>query len=498
MRVLTLDLGLGALKVCLWEDCALVARQEAALPTQVEGDRAEQDARVWWETAVALVRRLAARHPEAAMVDVLGVTGHMHALVPTDAEGIPLGPVAIVSDRRARAACRELEAEFGIRTILRWTGGRLDPTCVPAKARHFRQTGDPAWRAARRLLPPKDFLRFHLIGTAVTDPIDAAGTMLWDMETQDWQPDLLAFTGCAPQTLPSLCPTVSIPGRLSRAAADALGLRAGTPVATGGGDDIEAFGAGALTPGALYEHLGTTGSIYVTAEQPIFDPEARVETYPDVMPGRWLVGGSTSAAGLAQRWMLALQGRSEDWPGVEALFARMAAERRPAEPLFLPYLAGERAPLWDGDRAGAMLGLRTHHGPETVLQATVEGIVFSLRAVLEAVGRLQGLGAAGSVHVSGPLGAGKALGEVRADIYGREVVRYATSEDTTSFAAMLLASCAVTGENPYTAAERLLVPVWTAAPQPASQARYEHAYRRFARATAHLAALDTATEESRA
>jgi xylulokinase len=488
MRVLTLDLGIGALKACLWEDGKTIVCHSAPLSTHRDGCVAEQSPLEWWEQTVRLVSRISNRYSDATGVDVVGVTGHMHSLTPTSEAGEALGNVAIVQDRRALGACSELEQEFGIQRILQWTGGRLDPTSALAKARHFHRTDDFHWRKAHWLLSPKDFLRMRLTGEAATDPMDAAGSMLWDIGRQEWHPELAKFVGLSSDRLPPVRPTTSLAGRLTHDAALQLGLRSGTPVAMGGGDDIEAFGAGALSPGDVFEHLGTTGSIYIATERPYFDQEGRVETYPDVTAGRWLVGGSTNAAGMAQKWALDVLGLSEDWDAADRLFERMATVGKPSTITFLPYLAGERAPLWNIDRTGALLGLRTEHGAEDVLQAVVEGVLFSLRAILDVLSDLCGSISLGPVLTAGPFGMQETLGQVRADIYGREVVRIG-QPDTTGFAAMVLAVSALTNEEPYALAKCLLKQRWLCAPR-TSAAAYDQGYQRYLNASRILDVFD--------
>jgi gluconokinase len=173
----------------------------------------------------------------------------------------------------------------------------------------------------------------------------------------------------------------------------------------------------------------------------------------------------------------------------------MEREAQPSDIVFLPYLVGERAPLWDGDRAGALLGLRPAHGPDAVLQATIEGVLFALRSVLTALEAVDGLPDFGPICASGPLGADRAMGQVRADIYGREIVRYDSAEDATSLAAMLIATCAVTGEDPYELMMRRRSAVWSAPRRPDVTERYQRAYHRYQCASEALAGFDAAYEE---
>ena len=484
MHILTLDLGSGALKAGLWQGGVLLRSLEAPITTQWEGDAAEQAPREWWTAAERLVRSLDA-HPAEA----IAVTGHMHALVPTSADGEPLGPVAVIPDRRARAAYQALEAELGAAQIHRWTGGCLDPTCALAKAVYFAQ--DPAWRAARWLLPPKDFLRMRLTGQAATDPTDAAGTMLWDIRRGEWHTELAAFAGDILDKLPPVLPTLSVAGIVTDRAAERLGLRPGIPVVTCGGDDIETLGAGAITPGDLFEHLGTTGSVYLATDQLHLDPDGRVEAYPDVVPGRWLLGGSTSTAGAAIRWVFGMTGGDADWTEVERLSERMAAGT-PSEITFLPYLAGERAPLWNPQRSGAFLGLHAFHDTDAVRQAVLEGVLYSLCAVRDSLIGLAPM--TGQIFTAGPLGRLKSLGQIRADLYGIETACLGATAQTTSLAAMILAACTLTGQDPYAMASRLLPRQWQFSPRLTAQHAYARGYRRYLRADSLLADFDAPLE----
>ena len=345
MHIITLDLGTGSLKACLWNEYSLLRRLSAPIATRHDGPRAEQDPAQWWNATRDTLRELDASH-----ADAICITGHMHCVVPTDEKGRALSYAVVVPDRRARQECDDIAREFDIDAMLQRTGGRLDPTSVAAKARHFSQTDEAGWRNARWLLSPKDWLRMQLTGEALTDPTDAAGSLWWDITSQSWWNEFAQFCGAREASLPPVRATASICGTVSEFAARETGLHAGMAVVVGGGDDIESFGAGVTTRGDFYEHLGTTGSLFVTLDAPHFDPNARLECVPDAMPHRWLLGGSTSAAGASLRWIGRATGDQswprDDWSSVGDV---------PGEIVFLPYLGGERCPLWDPARAGAFL-----------------------------------------------------------------------------------------------------------------------------------------------
>lgn len=485
MRLLTLDLGTTSLKAALWADGRLVAERAAALTLRTTGLLAEQDAGEWWSRAVALVRELAPRQ-----VDGIGVTAQMHAVVPVDSAGHPLAPVPVVMDRRAQAEVAELLASPGWQSIHALTGGRLDVTCVLPKLRHLtRGAAGAIWRDAAWLLPPKDYLRFRLTGEAATDPIDAAGSLLWNIRTGHWEQTLIEQAGIRATQLPPVRPTLSLAGRLTSVAAQALGLTAGIPVVTGGGDDIETLGAGVLDPGDFFEHCGSTGSIYLATDRCIFDFTGAVETYPDVLPGRWLMGASTTTAGSALAWarrILALD------PALFPPEAPPTPTETPGEMLFLPFLAGERGPWWNAALTGSWLGLRPEHTAADLHRAAVEGVFFSLHSLLASL-LPHAPRPDGAVHTSGPLGLDPHGAQPRADLYGRTVRRRGALAQSTTVAAAIITEAALTGADPYALARERLPILWECAPGrhqaawAAGALRYQQAAR-----TAHLAALNPA------
>lgn len=487
MNLLTLDLGTTVLKVALWRDGRPVAERAATIPLHTAGPVAEQDAALWWERAVALVRELA-----PASVDGIGVTAQMHAVVPVNAAGEPLAPVPIVMDRRARAEVAELTTRPGWRSIHEITGGRLDVTCVLPKLRHLtRGPTGAAWRNATWILPPKDYLRFRLTGEAATDPIDAAGTLLWNLRTGQWDPSLVELAGIRESQLPTVRPTLSVAGKLTATAAQALGLTAGIPVVTGGGDDIETLGAGVIGPGDFFEHCGTTGSLYLATDQLILDPTGAVETYPDVVPGRWLMGASTTTAGAALAWarrVLALAADSAPEQGLPLL------GDKPGDVLFLPFLAGERGPWWNADLTGTWLGLRPEHTAADLYRAAVEGVFFSLQSLLAAL-LPHASPRDGAVHTSGPLGLDPGAAQARADLYGRTVRRRGTLPQSTAVAAAILTEAALTGADPYALADTRLEPVWQCAPGP-SAAAWAAGARRYQQAASLALNLTSSAEQS--
>jgi xylulokinase len=418
--ILVLDVGLSAVKAYLFTfDGKVLA--EARKPLMTRSPRPGwyvQDPEDWWRMAVDAARQVLVA-AAARTVAGIGVTGHMHAPVLVDSAGSPVIECPVVWDRRPEAEWSELGAAFDIRRHHAQTGGRVGPQAVPPKLRWFAKHVPDILRRAHVLLAPKDFLRLRLTGETGTDPTDAAGLLLLDIHRGTWVSDLAEAAGISPAILPPIMPSASVTAGVTREAAHALGLPIGTPVIMGAGDDVEALGLGAVHAGDVYEHLGSTGTFGVVTDRLVIDPQARVETVPHAYDGRWIVGGSTNAACAGLDEVRRLMGDyTSNGQGYETVaFPSGSPARRP---LFLPYLAGERTPLWDDALRGAFVGLELTTNRQELLASVMEGIAFSLRDISEVLGEL-GL-TRRRVYASGGGAVINGWAQLRASIYGLPIM----------------------------------------------------------------------------
>ena len=380
--VLVIDIGTSVLKTTLFDyRCRVLDRVERPHPNLDNGQAAE----AWWNAAAESIRQLVRRHREYR-VEVIGLTGFMHEVVAVDQMGKPIA--FDPEPRHVRFSYKTLIERFGVRQLYNLTGSRMDPTSVPPRLAAWCRTDAASFETIRQILPVKDFLRYRLTGTFATDPIDAVGTMLCDLHRRQWDTGLLAWCELDPAQLPPVVPCTDLAGNLTATAAAALQLATGTPVSVGGGDDIEILGCGARGPCELCEHLGTTGSLLVAATEPREDPRMRLELYPGVCAGDWIIGASCSNVARAFDWFLQLSTYSSngtiDWPRVQSDLDSAVRRLDSSSPMFLPYLTGERAPLWEPDLSASWHGLRSSHGQPELLASVVEGICFSLRSLFDA------------------------------------------------------------------------------------------------------------------
>ncbi|MCB9159275.1 MAG: xylulokinase [Caldilineaceae bacterium] len=381
--LLGVDLGTSSVKAVVTDlqGTTIAAAAEAYSVQQPRPGYAEQDPAAWWDALCRTVRGVTSQC-DAAAIRAVGLSGQMHGTVLLDAELNVLGPAVIWQDQRSAAQVAEIEARVGRERLLAIAGSPVATGFMAATVRWLQVHEPDVWARVAHLLLPKDYLRLRMTGTLAGDPSDGSGALLLDVHTRAWSSELLAALDLAPELLPPLHPSDAIGGALTSAAATALGLHPGIPVAVGAADTAcSALGAGAVEPGALLLTLSTGGQLIQPVATPVIDAQGRIHTFcsaltPAQGPG-WYQMGATLTAGSALRW---LRDNVLGFTGDDA-YARMTALADRVVPgadglLFLPYLAGERTPHMDPRARGLFLGLTLRHGQAELVRAVMEGVTL--------------------------------------------------------------------------------------------------------------------------
>lgn len=360
--ILGIDLGTTEVKaglVTLDGELLALARSGYSLDVGRHPGWAEQDPGAWWSAVVSAVRAL--RVNEVAEIVAIGVDGHGPTLVAVDGRGEATRSAITWMDTRSIAEADELAEATGVRG---WALAGL-PAALWVE-RH-----DPAAAEATRwYLATWEWLAFRLTGEAVA-PL-TPNQLVPD-------PALVAAAGIPSDRLPQIGETGSLVGRLTGAAADALGLRAGIPVAGGTVDAFASYhGAGLLRAGDAYDPGGSAGGFGVYWDRPVEVPGGFVTPAP--LAGHYSVGAAMAATGRALDWYRdAILG---DTISTDALLAEAAATPPGADGLvFLPYLAGERSPIWDPEARGVFAGLTLAHGRGHLARAILEASALAIRHV---------------------------------------------------------------------------------------------------------------------
>jgi xylulokinase len=350
-----------------------------------------------------------------------------------------LRPAILWNDQRTAHACEEVRAAVGAQRLIEITGNDAVTGLTAPKLVWVRDHEPAIWEQAAHVLLPKDYVRLQLTGEHALDKADGAGTLLFDLAARDWSPDMLEALRIPGAWLPRTHEGPEVTGRVTASAAAATGLRAGTPVVAGGGDQsANAVGVGVVSAGSAALSLGTSGVIFAATDAPLFDALGRVHAFCHAVPDRWhLMSVMLSAAG-SLRWF-------RDTVAPDVAFGDLVATAAdvPAGSgglLFLPYLSGERSPHPDPLARGAFVGLTLAHDRRHLVRAVLEGVAFGLRDGLELM-VAAGMPAPASIRASGGGIASPLWRQILADVLDAELVTVNTTEGA-AFGAALLATVA--------------------------------------------------------
>lgn len=425
----------GAKALLIDENGAVIASASTALTVSTPRPLwSEQDPHEWWEGTAASIRRALAEAGAAADdVAAVGLTGQMHGLTLLDKENRVLRPAILWNDQRTGEECQEITERFGFERLLALTGNKMLTGFTAPKILWVRKHEPEVYRRVAHILLPKDYVRFCMTGAYAVDKADGAGMLLFDLKRRTWAPELLDLLEVSPAWLPTPYEGPEITGAVTAEAAAHTGLRPGTPVVAGGGDQAAgAVGVGAIAPGIVALALGTSGVVFAAAAEPYIEPEGRLHSFCHAVPGMWhLMGVMLSAAG-SLRWY-----RDALAPGVsfDDVVAPAADVPAGAEGLlFLPYLTGERTPHPDPLARGAFVGLTVRHTRAHMTRAVLEGVAFGLRDSMELI---RSAGPIGQVRVTGGGARSPLWRQILADVMNVELITVNTTEGAAYGAALL-------------------------------------------------------------
>ena len=385
--ILAIDQGTSAAKVILFDlDGRVVA--SAGGETLVRHPRPtwmESDAESWWEVVSAGIRQcLAAPGVSADRVRAVGICGFMHTLVAIDGAGRPLYPPMLWPDQRSAAEAEALGAHADLFT--KAVGRPTTTMLAPPRLAWLKAAHPKVLESARCFLLSKDFIRYRLTGQLATDHYDAGGTGLYSHERGGWADEILELVGVDPEKMPPILRPDEVAGEVTRAAAEATGLRPGTPVVTGSGDWFTTIvGSGCYHPASTCFYMGTAGILGAFKSAEEYDRLGATQYY-----------GSVTSTGSALRWARDLfceplgtldASLTGSLGGLES-FERLCEDAGRSEPgakglLFLPHLMGERGGGVRPHARGVLFGLTLAHRRADVVRAVLEGTALWLLATTE-------------------------------------------------------------------------------------------------------------------
>lgn len=386
--LLGIDIGTSACKaIAVDRQGNVTAKALVGYPlVSLQPGWAEQEPAHWWDAARRAVEQVLAALPDRRAIEGIGLSGQMHGLTPLDENGDVLRPAILWCDQRAAPHCDEITARAGgLDGLLQLVQNRMLPGFTAGKLLWMREHEPALFARMRRMLNPKDYLRYRLTGEYVTDVSDASGTGLFDVRSRAWSAPLLTMLDLPRSLLPDVVESSEPTGTLRPDLAQRWGLPARTPVFGGGGDSvIQTTSMGVIDRGMLGVTLGTAGIVAAGGREcPV--PDGSLQVSCGNAPGCWHVMGVTLSAGGAFEWLrgaMASFGGERAMPGyAELIELARSAEAGAAGLLFLPYLLGERCPHVSANGRGAWIGLTTLHTGAHLVRSTIEGVLLNLRSI---------------------------------------------------------------------------------------------------------------------
>jgi xylulokinase len=477
-----LDVGTGGTRAIIVDETGRILASATTEHEAFQSPKpgwAEQDPRDWWRAAAISIRgALNNANLSGDDISCIGFSGQMHGAVLLDDSGEVIRPALIWCDQRTQAQSNELLQKFGLDRLIKLTCNPPLTNFTLTKLLWVREHEPENWKRVRKIMLPKDYVRFRLTGETAIDVADASGTLMLDVAKRTWSDVILQGVQIDARFLPKLFESQEVCGKISKEGAEQTGLRIGTPVVAGAGDQAAgAVGIGITKPGIASATIGTSGVVFAATDKPTLDPKGRLHTFCHAIPNRWHVMGVTQAAGLSLKWFRE-QFCAAGANGVSN-YDQLSQEASRIEAgsggvFWAPYLMGERTPHLDPDARAAFIGLSASHSRAHLVRAILEGVAFSLKdtfTIFEEIGvpvsqiRLGGGGARSATWR-----------QIQADVYGQEVQILAAEEGAAYGAAILAGVGAGVWQSVDQASDAIVRVVARIAPDPADQATMQKAY----------------------
>ena len=481
-----IDLGTSGTKTVLFDQNGIAvssATEEYPLH-QPQNGWAEQSPADWWNACVSTLKQvISASKVSPGDIAGIGFSGQMHGLVMLDEKGEVIRDSIIWCDGRTADECDEITNKIGAAKLIELTANPALTGFTAGKILWVRNKEPENFKRCRMILLPKDYLRYKLTGKYGAEMSDAAGMNLLDVAKRRWSDEVLKSLELDPGLLPEVKEACELAGSITAEAAALTGLKEGTPVVYGGGDNAAAaIGTGVVGMGKAFVTIGTSGVIFVHADSVAIDPGGRVHTFCSAVPGAWTVMSCTMAAGMSLQWMrnnfFLPEMKVADGLGQDVYNIMTAqAERIPIGAnrlIYLPYLMGERSPILDPNSRGVFFGLSTIHTRFDMLRAVMEGVVYSMRQCLDVI---LGMGVGFSeIYATGGGGTSAFWRQMIADVFAVPV-RTAESSEGAALGVAILAGVGVgIYEDVRTACRKMIRYGEALAPDGDAVTRYQKGY----------------------
>ncbi len=445
--LLGIDIGTSGTKTVLFDRGGNpISSSTAEYPLyQPEIGWAEQDPQDWWKAVCITINQVIKDsniNPE--YISGIGLSGQMHGLVMLDGDGNVLRKSIIWCDQRTAKECVEITEKVGEKRLIDITANPALTGFTASKILWVRNNEPEIYERCRKILLPKDYIRYMLTGEFATEVSDASGMQLLDIKNRCWSKEVLNALDIPIEYLGDVHESIVVSGKVHKKAAEVTGLKENTPVVGGAGDQAAgAIGNGIIKSGQISSTIGTSGVVFAHLDEPIIDEKGRVHTFCHAVPGAWHMMGVTQGAGLSLKWFRDNFCTNEievaKGMGIDPyVLMTKEAEKVPAGSrglIYLPYLMGERTPHLNPKAKGVFFGLSAAHTKNEMLRAVIEGVSYSLLDCMEII-KDTGMNPT-NVMVSGGGGKSELWRQILADMFNCKVSTNKSSEGPALGVALL-------------------------------------------------------------
>jgi len=433
-----IDIGTSSTKTLMMDEAGrIVASASYEYPLyQPKNGWAEQDPEDWKNAALQTLQQVIKKSGVSKdAIAGIGLSGQMHGLVMLDAENKPIRSSIIWCDQRSD---QQVEKMLEILPLEKWLEITANPPIAAwtaAKIMWIRDHEPETYAKCKKILLPKDYIRFVLTGVFATDVSDASGMQLLDVKNRCWSEEVLAKLGIDPTLLGTVYESQEITGNVLPEIAEACGLSTETIVVAGASDNAAAaVGTGIVKKGLALTSIGTSAIVYTHLDEYVEIPNGSLHICCCAVPGCWHSMGGPQSAGLSIKWFI--DNFCQDYEQKAAaegknVFELLYADARKIpvgsdKLIFLPYLMGERTPRMDPFCRGAFIGINASHTKAHFFRAIVEGVTYSLadcNNILKDVGV-----DVTAMRVCGGGSRNPVWREIMADLYECQVISLANDE----------------------------------------------------------------------
>jgi len=443
--IITIELGTNGVRVFAFDlEGRVIGSMKGYHPTfHTEPDYSEQDPEQIFITTLYLLKNLLNEyvHPKKYKVASICFCASMHSVLAVDRNGNPLGNAITWADNRARQEAQELRSSAVGKALYAATGTPIHPMSPLLKIAWIGHHDQERFRLTAKFLSIKSYIIHQLTGEYMTDYSIASATGLMNIHSIAWEPDALQYAGITADKLPDATPVFAAAGRLKKAYQQSLNLPAETKILIGSSDGCMAtLGDGVLGEGKATITIEDSGAVRVMGPTVLKDEQMRFFNYL-LTEDCYVSGGPTNNGGNIFEWFTRQFGDFSHPYDMESSMQQLIEEasKVPAGSdglLFLPYLLGERAPIWNADARGAYFGLNIKHERQHFVRATIEGILYEMYSIGKILGEQRNIK---SLSVNGTFGVIPFWTQMMADMFNRPV-RTRQRSHSVSFGAFLVSA----------------------------------------------------------